>query len=611
MKKVLAVIIGLVFAFTGLWPQALNTVEAPYIIADTAFQGPGSGITGFAPGLTTGDTTAVLADLASTASGQGDALVATLGPLSNEVASTQHAINQELPSVFRWFAAAQQADVLGNTALLDVGPAIVAAYAASQQLLFPPGTYRASILPNFNIAGTWIVGEGLVQINYTGTGQGLVADAGSGSQKVYNVHIENLIINGTAAATDGMFTRAVHHSSFKRIRLRNFPTSGLRVNFAVCNHYENIVVSSYEVGATVPTNIGIILDQRGAGETTADCVFTNLISEGNSGGLQLTAATMNKFIGGTVEGNSAWGITETAASSGNTFIGMDTESNGANFTPFAITGSISGTSLTVTATAGVIPSNSTRTVAGPGIPGNVIITAQTSGTAGSTGVYTISSNLGTLVSAPLTVTGFTPSSYDYSISGSQTNLIGCLSSNQALGIVVQSGAEGTNINGGNGFYILAQAGSLATTIQGWSYQSNYGIQDLAASGQTVRNNNFNVALGTTDLTGGTWTPTPTNLTVVGTPTYTGRYWIAGGCLFYNIRVQSTTSTAATAATTVFSFPPGHSPTEALGLGQCSASNPVGGVGYGNGVNYPGGGGIFVPAWSANADVHVSGWWPLQ
>ena len=278
MRRILAVITGLIFALTGLWPQALNTVEAPYIIADTAFQGPGSGITGFAPGLTTGDTTAVLADLASTASGQGDALVATLGPLSNEVASTQHAINQELPSVFRWFTAAQQA---------------------------------------------------------------------------------------------------------------------------------------------------------------------------------------------------------------------------------------------------------------------------------------------------------------------------------------------TTVIGGNGYYTLVQAGAMSTTIQGWSYQSNYGINDLAASGQTVRNNNFNVALGTTDLTGGTWTPTPTNLIVVGTPTYTGRYWIAGGCLFYNIRVQSTTSTAATAATTVFSFPPGHSPTEALGLGQCSASNPVGGVGYGNGVNYPGGGGIFVPAWSANADVHVSGWWPLQ
>ena len=46
MKRILAVITGLIFALTGLWPQALNTVEAPYIIADVAFQGPGSGITG-------------------------------------------------------------------------------------------------------------------------------------------------------------------------------------------------------------------------------------------------------------------------------------------------------------------------------------------------------------------------------------------------------------------------------------------------------------------------------------------------------------------------------------------------------------------------------------
>ena len=79
--------------------MVLNTVEAPYIIADVAFQGPGSGITGFAPGLTTGDTTAVLADLASTAAGQGDALIGVQGPLTGTVARTQHQKNLESVSI--------------------------------------------------------------------------------------------------------------------------------------------------------------------------------------------------------------------------------------------------------------------------------------------------------------------------------------------------------------------------------------------------------------------------------------------------------------------------------------------------------------------------------
>ena len=85
--------------------MVLNTVEAPYIIADVAFQGPGSGITGFAPGLTTGDTTAVLADLASTASGQGAALVGDQSPLSGSVPTTQHAINQAVVDVVTTFGA--------------------------------------------------------------------------------------------------------------------------------------------------------------------------------------------------------------------------------------------------------------------------------------------------------------------------------------------------------------------------------------------------------------------------------------------------------------------------------------------------------------------------
>ena len=79
--------------------MVLNTVEAPYIIADVAFQGPGSGITGFAPGLTTGESTAVFAALASTASGQGDALLTVNQASSLSIPRTQHGKNSDSVSL--------------------------------------------------------------------------------------------------------------------------------------------------------------------------------------------------------------------------------------------------------------------------------------------------------------------------------------------------------------------------------------------------------------------------------------------------------------------------------------------------------------------------------
>lgn len=51
---------------------------------------------------------------------------------------------------------------------------------------------------------------------------------------------------------------------------------------------------------------------------------------------------------------------------------------------------------------------------------------------------------------------------------------------------------------------------------------------------------------------GTFTPVPTSLTVVGTPTYTGKYTRVGRQVFIYLTVRSTTSTASTANTTYFS-----------------------------------------------------------
>ena len=52
----------------------------------------------------------------------------------------------------------------------------------------------------------------------------------------------------------------------------------------------------------------------------------------------------------------------------------------------------------------------------------------------------------------------------------------------------------------------------------------------------------------------TWTPAPTSLTVVGTPTYTGRFRVQGRSVEFQVQFSSDTSVAATAGTTYFDLP---------------------------------------------------------
>ncbi len=94
-----------------------------------------------------------------------------------------------------------------------------------------------------------------------------------------------------------------------------------------------------------------------------------------------------------------------------------------------------------------------------------------------------------------------------------------------------------------------------------------------------------------DYEEGTWTPTPTALTVVGTATITGKYTKIGNTVFATIIVTSTTSTASNAGNTSFLLPFGASQDSAL-------ANAVNRTTI---ASYPGG---FITGFSANAPT-----WP--
>lgn len=107
----------------------------------------------------------------------------------------------------------------------------------------------------------------------------------------------------------------------------------------------------------------------------------------------------------------------------------------------------------------------------------------------------------------------------------------------------------------------------------------------------------NVALETD----GTWTPTVSGLTVVGTPTYTAKFRQVGNIVFFSLQVQSTTTTAATSGSTTFSLP-----SSAAMPSTCSAANVATGVSYGTGVL--GVATLFVPTWPAVANVVITGFY---
>lgn len=214
----------------------------------------------------------------------------------------------------------------------DTALANACAYIASNkaQLVFPAGTYKYSTSPNWGINNADITTDGVVVLNYTGTGYAVNIDAGNSVEVVYNLRFAgNFIVQSNALALDAVFVRSIHHSKISLRVSGCGPTyAGVRIKFSVCTEY-NIVVSSNEgfVSGAKPY-YGIYCDARATEEQTSACIFNNPIIEGVGGnGIELASAIQNTFTGGTSEGNTGFGIRVTSSSTYNTFNKLDMEAN--------------------------------------------------------------------------------------------------------------------------------------------------------------------------------------------------------------------------------------------------------------------------------------------
>lgn len=103
-----------------------------------------------------------------------------------------------------------------------------------------------------------------------------------------------------------------------------------------------------------------------------------------------------------------------------------------------------------------------------------------------------------------------------------------------------------------------------------------------------------------DYEEGSWTPTFTNLTVVGDLTATGKYIKVGKKVYAEMRISSTTTTASTAGTTFSTLPIPQSTNS-----TCAAVNYSTKASYGVGAVGLGDDRCYTPTWPAVQDVVVS------
>lgn len=218
--------------------------------------------------------------------------------------------------------------VADSTAAMQAARDLLAA-GDTRKVTFPAGIYKYSVSPNWAIQDAVIESQGDVTLRYTGTGNAVILDAGSGSEVIYNVTMGTFIVEAPDTATNGVYVRSVHHSKLGfNVRGAGSTHSGMRVEFAVCTEF-NYVCSVNEDGWYLGAKpaAGLTLAIRNAGETVSYCYFPCTIIEGPTIGIQLLGTLGNLFDGGTSEACTQYGVSASSGAANDKFVGMDFEVN--------------------------------------------------------------------------------------------------------------------------------------------------------------------------------------------------------------------------------------------------------------------------------------------
>ena len=202
--------------------------------------------------------------------------------------------------------------------------------------------------PNWLVTGVVVRGGAGTILKHLGTGNAFVMDnpgAHEGPLSVrwtHNVRVENLIIQGNAQTTNGMFLRGIRNGVFKDISIRDVSEAAIYTEALVTNVFENVrclgqetekwskVGDTYNVVSKVKVipKYGMVLGVRDVADCTTTTTIINPVFEGVSvAGIWVkNGAQNNTFINGTCENNGGKGMQIDGMY--NVFDNMDFEANG-------------------------------------------------------------------------------------------------------------------------------------------------------------------------------------------------------------------------------------------------------------------------------------------
>lgn len=190
-------------------------------------------------------------------------------------------------------------------------------------ILFPSGTYKYSIAPNFAYEGFVLNGAGKRNTIFKYVGlekEAFMLDATfkdtTKIELVYSIGLNNFTIEGNTNTKTLLYIRNCSHLNFENINVRNCSPEGsvgFDFNFTVKGNFKNLTCSKNEDPNFIQNmpEIGIYLHnsiRSGHNYFSSDNLFTNIIIEGCEVGVKLNMADQNTFIGGTSEGNTKYGV---------------------------------------------------------------------------------------------------------------------------------------------------------------------------------------------------------------------------------------------------------------------------------------------------------------
>ncbi len=211
-----------------------------------------------------------------------------------------------------------------------LGAALDAAESAGGGTVFVPyGTYAYATSPNFARVGVSVEAEHGAVFLHTGTGNAFTIDGGAEpTGGIFGLRFSNIIVQGNANSTHGMYVRAIHHSVFDHPRVTGCAITGAayQIEWCVANQWNTPVVSENQGAFSSVPLYGMYLTRRGASESTTTQTILNPVMEGVGTGIVFDWANNNSVMNGTSEQN-ATGVYITINSAGNVIELLDMEVN--------------------------------------------------------------------------------------------------------------------------------------------------------------------------------------------------------------------------------------------------------------------------------------------